>query len=154
MGRFVFKLQPVLDQRLRAERVHQRAVAELEGDRFGLESEIRHCHTLAEQERDDLRDRLAAHGAAVDLSGAKLQANASLHLIARAQRAVLKLAAIHNKLDRARLELLAAAAKRKAVELLRDKQFEAWRTDQNRREAAMLDDLTAAAHGRRLGAML
>ncbi|MEM9560896.1 MAG: flagellar FliJ family protein, partial [Planctomycetota bacterium] len=62
----------------------------------------------------------------------------------RAQAAVVRLAGVYERLDRARLELLEAATARRAVELLRDRRLEAWKRDELRREQLVLDDLTNA----------
>lgn len=149
MPGFVFGLQPVLEQREREEQACQRRVAELERARVELEEEIRGCQRRIEQERADLREHLAAAShAPVDLASARLQANASLHHVARAQQAVVKLAGVHRQLDKARLELLEAATRRKAVELLRDKRRDAWEREQDRREAAAMDEMAVIAHHR------
>ncbi len=47
------------------------------------------------------------------------------------------------RLEAARGELLRAAAARKAVELLRERQREQWRQEMGRREIADLDDIAA-----------
>lgn len=150
MARFHFPLQAVLEQRRRAERDAMLAVAALERERLEVEGEIEACRAAAEQERRDLRDLLHAErsGGGVDVRAARSQAHASLHAVARAQRLVVRLAGVHERIDRARLALLEAATARQAVETLRDKQFEEWRAEQARLEAAALDDLVVARHGR------
>lgn len=149
MARFRFELQSVLDQRLRAERARQRVVAELERERVGLEGEIRACRALALSESNDLRARLVP-GVAVDLDAVRVQANASLGVLARAQATAVRLAGVLQRLDRARLELLEATTERRAVELLRDRRLEQWKRDELRREQLVLDDLSGAAHGGRV----
>ncbi|MEL6741722.1 MAG: flagellar FliJ family protein [Planctomycetota bacterium] len=144
MARFRFELQSVLEQREREERARQRVVAELERERVSIEGEIRSCRELAMSESSDLRARLVP-GEAVDLDAVRVQASASLGVLARAQAAVVRLAGVYERLDRARLELLEAATARRAVELLRDRRLEAWKRDELRREQLVLDDLTNAA---------
>ena len=68
------------------------------------------------------------------------QASTALDLVARAQQAVLRLAGVHKQLDVARLELLEATTRRKAVESLKDKRFEEWKAEQARKENAALDE--------------
>lgn len=146
MPKFRFNLQAVLKQRLAIERQKQLAVAALEQQRMALEEEIRAYQGSLEREKGDLRDALtrersADYAQGVDLRGVRMQANAALHLVAKAQQAVLRLAAVHRKLDAARLELLSATKGRKGVETLRERRYEAWTQDENRREAGALDEL-------------
>ncbi len=152
MPRFDFALQPVLEQRLRVERGKQLRVAELERDRLALELEIA-AHQLAiAGERDDLRARLFEErsGSSVNLAQVRQQAHASLGMIARTQRAVVRLAGIQRRLDAARLELIRATAERRGVEVLRERRYREWKCDQERREAAALDEMAImrAEHAR------
>ncbi len=149
MPRFIFKLKPVLEQRTRQERERQKAVATLQRQRVALEEEIRGCQRAIDQEKADLRMLLGAGGGgAVDLRGARLQASTSLHHMARAQRAVLKLAGVHKQIAHARTDLLEATKRRKAVENLKERRFEQWKRDQDAIEARELDDLSVMRHGR------
>lgn len=147
MGRFVFELEPVLEMRRREERERQRAVAELERERLELEGEIRSCQRLIDDERRAMRAGLMATGT-VDLRGVRMQANASLHLVARAQRAALRLAGTYRKLEAARGVLIEAAARRRAVEQLREARLEAWKLAGRKREDAAIDELAVMRHGR------
>ncbi|MEM7623040.1 MAG: hypothetical protein AAF235_07525, partial [Planctomycetota bacterium] len=108
MAKFRFDLEPVLMQRVRAEESQQRVVAELERERIAIENEIRACQGRIEGEKHDLTARLdgAGDGEGIDLSLVRVQANASLHAMAGAQQAVLRLSGVHKRLDRARLDLL------------------------------------------------
>lgn len=146
MAKFRFKLDPVLEQRRRAEEDEQRAVAQIERERIALEERIRAYARAIEQEREDLRAQLSRGG---DLSAARLQANASLDLTNKANRAVLELAGVHKRLDAARLRLLEAVTRRKALEVLRYKAEQRHRAEENRRESATLDELAVMRHGRR-----
>lgn len=160
MAGFVFELEAVLDQRLMVEQQKRLVVAALERERLSIEGVIRGCQRAITRERDDLRARLrtaqrdgrgetlrsdlgaaAAGGDGLDMRSVRLQAAASLQFVAKAQRAVLQLAGVCKRLDAARLELLGAATRRKAVELLRERRREEWRTEQARREDAALDEL-------------
>lgn len=141
MPRFIFKLQAVLTQRQAAERRCQSAVAALERERAGVEGRIRELQRAIVTAREDVRAGLAAGGGALDIGGVRLAAGASLHLVAQAQRAVIELSGIHGRLDAARLQLLRAATRRRAVELLRDRRYEEWLASERRREDAALDEL-------------
>lgn len=150
MARFVFKLQPVLDQRERAERDQMLIVAELERERLALESRIRSCQQMMSDERRALSEALGV-GQRVDVRGVKLQAGASLKHNFDAQRAVLELASVHRKLQAERAELARRSAQKKAVELLRDQQRDAFEREQARRETLELDEMSVMRHARREG---
>ncbi|MEM7517836.1 MAG: flagellar FliJ family protein [Planctomycetota bacterium] len=157
MAKFVFEFEAVLRQRKREERDQRLVVAQLERERRSLENQIRGCQRSLEQEKRDLAvllgqerrsDEQPGLGAAVDLSGARVQANASLHLIAKAQRHVITLSGVHNRIDAARLKLLELTTRRRAVEVLRDQRYEAWKREQDRRETAELDEIATVRASR------
>jgi flagellar export protein FliJ len=145
MARFVFELEAVLRQRLEAERSAQLAVSALERERLRIEEEIRAFHSEILHEKNELREQLASvkggGSVIVDLRGVRFQAGASLRLVGMAQRAVLQLAGVHKRLDAARLVLLGATTRRKAVEMLKDRRLEHWRQEQKRVENAAADEL-------------
>lgn len=158
MGRkFVFSLEAVLRQREAIEERQQRRVAELERERLAVEERIRGHQAAITSAKQDLRRRLCVDrrageldrlGGGVSLRDVRMQANASLHMVARAQQAVLELAGVHRRLDAARLELLKATTERKAVELLRAKRYEEWRAALARKEDAELDEINVTRHAR------
>jgi flagellar export protein FliJ len=141
MARFKFRLQPVLDQRSREERDKQLVVAQLEQERLALESRIRTCQMMMEDERSTLSKALES-GRSVDLREVKMQAGATLTHNFQAQRTVLELAGVFNKLKSARRDLAEAAARRKAVEMLRDQQLEAFKRAQDVKESRELDEMS------------
>jgi len=143
MARFVFELEAVLRARAAEERERQLAVGVIERERAALEDRIREWQRGIVTAKEDLREQLESTqgGTPVDLQRVRMQAGASLHLVARAQRAVLELAGAHRRLEAARLELLRASIRRKAVESLRDRRLEEWRRAEKSREAAVLDEL-------------
>jgi flagellar protein FliJ len=143
--RFRFRLQAVLEHREMVEQERQRAVAALERDRVRLEEVIRGCQREIERERDELRAGLGSG----DIRAAKLQSAAMLRFIADARRAVLELSGVLKRMERARASLLEAATARKAVELLRERQLLEWKTGENRREAAAVDELVVMRAGRK-----
>jgi flagellar export protein FliJ len=150
MPRFVFRLQPVLDQREREERDKMLVVAELERARLALESRIRACQDSMSDERRTLAVVLGV-GQRVDVRAVKLQAGASLKHNFDAQRAVLELAGVHKQLEAARAELARASAKKKAVELLRDQQRNAFERELDRRETQELDEMSVMRYHRSEG---
>lgn len=154
MASFVFELESVLKARAAAERQKQIALGEIERDRVAIEDDIRRIQQCIAAEKAELRDALSGvGGAAVDVRGVRLQANASLRLILAAQQAVLRLAGVHKRVEAARRELLEAARARKAVEMLKERRREAWLTEQRRLEAMALDELAIMRASRAGGAL-
>ncbi len=143
MNRFVFKLDPVLRLRERAEVEAQRVLAALERDRATIEAGLRSRHTDAQSARADLGDRLSASGV-VSVVGVRRQATATLDLMAGAQREAVRLAALHRQIDTARAALAETTAARRAIERLRERRHQAWRAEQARADVAMADEQTAA----------
>lgn len=147
MPKFRFKLEALLDSRRRDERDHQIEFATIDRERIGLEDAIRSRHTAARRGRDDLR-RALEPGEPRTIIGVRLQAKSSLMLESQTQRLAIELAGVLKRLGEARTRLLEAARARKAVELLREKRFEEWKRDQDRRETAEQDDLVTERAGR------
>ncbi|MCA9303692.1 MAG: flagellar export protein FliJ [Phycisphaerales bacterium] len=147
MPRFRFNLQPVLELREREEREKQIVFASYERERVELEDRIRRCQSMMDDEKRVMRDALSA-GGVVDLRSVKMQAGATLGHHLDAHRAVLELAGVFTKLESARAELIRASAARKAVELLRERAYEAFRKELDAREARELDELAVMRHAR------
>jgi flagellar export protein FliJ len=136
---FRFKFEAVLTKRRDEERRCRLDVARIQAERLALEERIRGHQRDIVSARGDLRTHLA--GGPVDLSGVRLQAAASLGLVSKVQRAVLDLAGVHARLDAARRQLMRAAVRRRAVELLRERRFQDWLDEQRRKEQAAGDEL-------------
>ena len=145
MAKFVFKLAPVLKQRLAAERQRQAAVAVLESKRVELEDQLRAFQRGLEEAREAWREMLSGGGTvgSADIRGAGMQAVSTLAGQARAQRVVVQLAGVHANLAKARAELAQAMKARRAIELLREKQYEEWRAEERRKDAAAMDEIAA-----------
>ncbi len=142
MARFVFALEPLLRARLRAEQQHQRTMAGLERERIHLQGTLRrHQHGIT-QGKQGLRTALTG---AIDMPTQRLAANASLHVVRKAQQIVLQLAGVHRRLDSARPRLIEAAKHRRAMELLRDRRFAQFKAAENKAETAALDELAVIA---------
>lgn len=154
MARFDFEYESLLRQRRHDEREQMTKVAAIERERLDLEEEIRGYQRSIVQEKRDLAERLdtGRGGGAVDLRAVRVQANASLHLIGRAERAVVRLRGVHHRLDAARLELVRRTTRRRAIELLREKRYEQWSREQARLEQAELDEIVVLRHGTGAGA--
>jgi flagellar FliJ protein len=138
MARFRFQLQPVLDARSRAEDDRRRDVAALESERRRLEDRLRSGQVSISGAREDVRSALVG---TVRPEALRAQANASLACMRDAQRLVLELAGVHRRLEVARGALAEAARQRRAIELVKERRFEAWRREQERREQSALDEI-------------
>lgn len=153
MPKFRFQLEPVLEQRQREEERCQLVVAELERQRLDIERRIRECQQGIVREKSELRRHLGWTGGSGDgsvaLRDARMQAAAAYNLDARARQEVLRLAGLHKRLDAARAELLRAATARKAVELLKERRWEAWKHEQSRLETAQVDEMAVMQASRK-----
>lgn len=150
MATFRFTLEPVLSQRLAAEREKQRAVATLERELLEIEGEIVRLQRGMVGARQDWRDALAPRvGSPTDMTHVRMQAQESFRLFVGARRLALRLAGAHRRIDAARAELLAASRARRAVELLKEKRYAEWKRAQARLEMAALDELVVMRAGRR-----
>jgi flagellar export protein FliJ len=138
MPRFVFQLDPLLRVRRRAEQERQRALAELESRRRALEDLLRRQQGHIAAGKASLRERLLGEVRVHELRG---QAASAMKLMAQAQRIVLELAGVHQRIEAARQQLIRAAQSRRAVELLRERRFGEWKRSIEKREAALLDEL-------------
>lgn len=138
MAVFRFALQPVLNQRQRTEEERLVAVAELDRQRIDIEDQIRVLQGRIEFERGELRSGLDA---TVQIAAIRMQASASLHAVAEAQKLVFRLAGLQQRIKVARARLAEAIAARKALELLKERRFAEWKAVLNRREDRMLDDV-------------
>jgi len=154
VAKFIFELEAVLRARKAAERTRILEMAVIERERLGVESRLRDLQRQIGEEKIELRGQLGHEGASgagvmLDLRGVRFQAGSALRLMASAQRAVLELAGIHARVERARRALLEAATARKAVEALRDRRREAWAAEQKRLDEAIMDELAVVGHARR-----
>lgn len=151
MAVFKFRMQRLLEQREREEGISQRAVAELERERLAFENAIRSRQLMIDDAKEGIRSALS--GGPVDSRAARMQAGESIHHVMHAQRLALQLAGVHTRLDAARTALQECMRRRKAVELLRDRDFARWKREQDRREASELDDIGTAGWIRRRNAV-
>lgn len=142
MAKFRFQLQPVLDHRIAIERERMRALGELERDRLRLEARLRELRETAAVEREDLRAALGGQAGPVDLTRVRLQAHTGFRCANEEHRTILALAGVFERITRARQLLLEATTRRKGVELLKEKRLQEWRDEENRREDALLDEIT------------
>jgi len=139
MARFVFRLRPLLELRRRIEREHQRKVAGIQQEANQLVAKIQHTErTIATQNATLAREKLVGTLDLAYIANEKRFVHTLQMLIAATLQ---QLAAVDKRLGAAKAELLAAAKARKAIEKVREKQYERWLTEENRKEAAVTDEL-------------
>ena len=106
MAKFRFELDPVLRARQREEDVIQRDVTRLHRQRTTLEDGLRNRQVRLSESKRSVRDQLVG---TIRTSDVRMQANASLAIMRDAERTVLELAGIHQRLEEARSRLREAA---------------------------------------------
>ena len=147
MARFRFKLEAVLQHRRNLEDVAQRELAKTLRQRMILTDQLRSMQQTITESKRQLGDGLSGR---VDLDQIGQFARYSGQVRLRAQAIVVRLAGVEKEIQAARERLMEATRDRKALELLEERQRQAWQAEQDRREAAELDDLAVGAYARRL----
>jgi len=139
MPRFVFRLEVLLTHRQQVEKEKQRRVAQ-------IQQEIQAVVRIIQETQSRIREENRTLGTK-QLTG-KLDMQYIAHekrfvgaLQVRIMLATQKRAGLEQVLAAARAELLAAARARKVLEKLKDKQFQRWRAEQERKESAAMDEI-------------
>lgn len=138
MPRFVFKLDPLLRKYEREEGEIRKRVAEVERQQVDLENQIRSAQGAIVAGKQEMSDRLLN---AVDTHAIRAQAAMTIRLDQGIRRLALRLAEAMRRREMVQRELLEAVKRRKAIETLRERRYEAWLTDLERKEQADLDDV-------------
>ena len=146
MARFRFKFDVVLRHRRIIEDEAQRELAKLLRQRMIMADQIRQMQDTITESRQALATGLTGR---VDMTQVSSFASFSLQARARAQGLVERLSGLERLINGARQKLIAAARRRKAMELLFDRQREQWATEQNRREDAALDEMSVQSHAQK-----
>ena len=138
MAGFSFRLETVLKQRMTIEDQRQRDLAQVMRERMILEGQLRQMQQTISESRQQLADGLVGR---VDLGGVSNFARYSAQARLRAQAIVARLAGIEKRVAAARQLLVEAMRDRKAMEILRDREYARWRRSEAQREAAELDEV-------------
>lgn len=149
MAKFVFRLEALLEQRSHAEREKQLSLAQVERQRADLESRISEAQRQIRSNKEEMRGLLSGESGGIDPRSIRVQAASAMHAQAMTQRLVLQLAGVYQRVSAARDALQRATTQRRAVELLKQKQFDAWRRERARAEQSQLDEIGMQAHARR-----
>lgn len=143
MKAFQFQYKVVLRQREVIEQGKQRALAKLMHQRNAMVGRLREMQdTISSSKRE------AAHGlvGTVDLNAIAGIARYSASCALQGNTVVRELAQLETLVEQARNEVIEASKNRKALELLRDRQRQAWELEQRRMEAKLLDEQTTQAY--------
>lgn len=147
MAKFTFKLEPVLKQRQMLEDQKQRELAKLIRHRMIFHNQLRSIQSVLSDSKSQLTDGLVGE---IDMTRVSQFARFSGQSQVRAQTIVRQLAGLESRIAEAQKQLVEAMRQRKALDLLRDKQYQAWKRTQLRREASRLDDLATQAYTRQV----
>lgn len=143
MQSFQFKYKVVLRQREVIEQGKQRALAKLMHRRNSMIAQLREMQETISQSKRDAAEGLVG---TVDLGAIAGIARYSASCALKGNTLVRELAQLENLVEQARNELIEASKNRKALELLRDRQRQAWELEQRRMEAKRLDEQTTQAY--------
>ena len=147
MARFAFKLDPVLRHRRMIEEERQRALAQLLRRKLILETQVGDLQRTIVTDKRAIVDALVGK---VDVMRIRQHGVHSNHVALRVQQIAIELYKLAQQLDQSRVQLLEATKARKAVELLRQKRYDRWMSEQRRDETRQADELTTQAYARRM----
>ncbi len=143
MQPFQFQYKAVLKQREAIEQGKQRAFAKLMHRRNAMIAELRQMQETISTSKREAADGLIG---TVDLDAIAGIARYSANCALQGNVLVRELAQLETLVEQARNELIEASKNRKALELLRDRQRQAWELEQRRMEAKLLDEQTTQAY--------
>lgn len=143
MAKFVFRFQTVLRQREVIEQQKRRAFAQLMHQRNAKFAQLREMQETISSSKQQAASGLVG---AVDLGAIAGIARYSASCALRGNGLVREIAELETHVNQARNALVEASKNRKALELLRDRQRQAWDLEQRRMEAKQLDEQTTQAY--------
>lgn len=143
MQSFTFKYQAVLKQREAIEQARQRELAKLLHKRNAMFAQLREMQQTISASKREAAGGLVGK---VDLSAIAGIARYSASCALQGNVLVREIAQLEIVVEQARNALVEASKNRKALELLRDRQRQAWELEQRRMEAKQLDEQTTQAY--------
>ena len=145
MAGFYFKLQTVLTQRELIEQQRKRDLALCLKQRNDLYTELRSMQQTITDSKQQMRDSLVG---SVNLQDVGQFARFSGQTTSHAYAIVKRIAMAEKQANEARDSLREATRSRKVIEILRDRQYQQWRQQHERRELAQLDETAIQQHRR------
>ncbi len=143
MQRFHFRYATLLKQAERHEQQRQRELAERLRTRIILETQLRDMQTTIQTAKHELGEGLVGK---VDLAAIGAVARYAGDSTLRGRAIVQRLARLDGQIDRARSDLADATRKRRSLELLHDRDHEAWKKERRRKETLELDEVASRRH--------
>ena len=147
MAKFRFKYEAVLKQRQVAEEQAQRELAVHLRERGRIRDQLTGMQQSVRDSKQQLSAGLVGH---VDVERIREFARYSGQVTLQAQHALGELAQVEQRAEAARAALAEAMRQRKAIEVLRDKQYQHWLSEQRRKETMELDELAVQRYARGL----
>jgi flagellar FliJ protein len=139
MAKFIFNLDGVLRQRKQVERDRQRALAEKVAEVHRLSEELRQMDQSMQSAVADVREnRLRGQ---IDLAFIAAHRRYTMAMQRKATDQARKIVAAQQIADAARLELAEAAKQRKIIEKLREKRYQQWKMELERKAAMEMDEV-------------
>lgn len=135
---FRFRYQSLLEHRRHVEQQRQRQLAQRRQRKSELEGMLEEAQNTLRQNKHELAESLRGR---VDMSQLGVFARYSVHMSGRGMHVVRHIAEAEKKADQARAELLEATRQVKALELLRDREYEQWKKQQQKKEDQRLDEV-------------
>lgn len=139
MARFEFKLEALLTHRAQIEKDKQRRLAQVQQQIQAVLRKIQDAETRIREENRTLGTKELT--GVLDMQYIAHEKRFVGALITRIILARQEIAAMEVTLATARKDLLAAARARKVIEKLKERQLERWRQEQERKEAAVMDEI-------------
>jgi len=118
-------------------------------ERLILQTQLRELQRSISSDKRTMSDGLVGR---VDVTRIRQHGTHAMQVERRAQQLAVRLLAVERQIEQARQRLADAMRQRRAIELLRDKRFAAWKREHDRREAAELDEMAIQGYARRASA--
>ena len=147
MATFRFRFETVLQHRRTSEDACQRDLAKELRQRMILQDQLRQMQQTILASKRQLGDALIGR---IEMPRIAQFARYSGQTTQRAHGLVARLATIEKRIDRERRRLVEATRARKAIEILRQRHYQRWLREQERRQTVELDDLALQAYSRRI----
>lgn len=147
MAKFIFRYESLLQHRRNIEDQRQRELAGRVRTQMIMTDQLRGMQGQIGQSKRELGDALVGK---VDMSRVGEFTRYNADSTVRGRQLVKKLAELGVQVEAARRSLLEATHQRKALDLLRERDLKQWKLEQDRRETAELDEMSAQAYTRKL----
>ena len=140
MAQFIFQLEGVLRQRRNLEQQRQRELAAHQARIQEMETELRAMDRDVQGSNSHVRQHHLQ--GRLDMNYLAAHRRYTLAVQRKATTLLQRMALVQRQVEEARVALGNAARDRKAIEKLREKQFEQWREAAARKEMADLDEVS------------